>query len=89
MLPEGEVIVWHVWSSWSLTFVAAGYAIFLWWSRETLRIKLDRSVRKRLAQAWSSGRFWSDISAWFAVNIVIYQVAFVLIALMSLTGWML
>ncbi|MGI9509693.1 MAG: ethylbenzene dehydrogenase-related protein [Geminicoccaceae bacterium] len=89
LLPEGPVITWHVWSSWLLVFVAFAYAAFLWWSRESIRVKLDRSVRQRLVRAWTSGRFWHDLPAWFAINVVIYQIAFVLIGLMALTGWML
>ena len=89
LFVEGAVIEWHVWSSWFLTFIAIAYAVFIWWSQESIRIRLDHSIWSRIERAWSSGRLWSDVSAWFALNVIVYQIAFILIGLMALTGWML
>jgi Ethylbenzene dehydrogenase/Prokaryotic cytochrome b561 len=89
LLLEGRVIDWHVIAGWTLTFIAISYAAFIWRSKQLMRIKLDRAVLRSVAQARRGGRLWSSISAWFAINIVVYQVAFALIALMALTGWML
>lgn len=89
LLPEGAVIEWHIWSSWTLTFIAISYAAFLWRSRQADRVKVDRSTLRRLRLAWRCGKFWSDVPAWFAANVLVYQVGFILIALMALTGWML
>ncbi|HEX6141639.1 MAG TPA: ethylbenzene dehydrogenase-related protein [Geminicoccaceae bacterium] len=86
VLPEGAVILWHVWSAWILTFIAISYGAFLWRSRQAVRVALNRSVWQRLRRR---GRWWSNLSTWFAINILIYNVAFVLVGLMALTGWML
>lgn len=88
LLLEGRVIDWHIWSGWTLTFIAIAYAVFLWRSGETVRVKLDRSVWRRISQARRSGKLWSSEPAWSAVNVVLYQLAFLLIAIMAVTGWM-
>ena len=89
VLPEGAVIDWHVWSSWALFFVALAYAVFLWRSRQGVRVKVDRSVADRIVQARRRGGVWSSRPAWFAINVLVYQLAFLLIALMVVTGLML
>ena len=89
LLLKGRVIDWHVIAGWTLTFIAISYAAFVWRSRQAMRVKLDRAVLRNLAQARRTGRIWSSVSAWLAINVVVYQVAFTLIALMAATGWML
>jgi len=89
ILPEGAVIEWHVWSSWALFFAALAYPIFLWRSKQAIRVKADRSVLDRIRTARRNGNLWSNISAWFAINVVLYQIAFALILLMGATGLML
>jgi cytochrome b subunit of formate dehydrogenase len=89
LLLEGSVIQSHIWSGWTLTFIAVSYAAFLWRSRQAGRVKVDRSRWRRLRLAVQRGRFWSDVSAWFAANVLVYQIGFALIALMALTGWLL
>jgi hypothetical protein len=89
LLLEGPVIEWHIWSGWTLTFIAVSYAAFLWRARQVDRVKLDSSVWLRLRRARQRGRFWSDVPAWFAANVLVYQIGFVLIGLMALTGWLL
>jgi len=86
LLLQGSVIEWHLRSSWILTFVALAYAVYLWRSRQSDRVKLDRSVWRRFRQA---GRRGDGAAQWSAVNVVIYQLAFVMVGLMALTGWML
>ena len=88
LLPKGAVIEWHIWSSWALTFIAISYAAFVWRARQAHRVKVDRSTWKRIRLAWRHGSFWSDAPAWFAANVLVYQVGFLLIALMALSGWM-
>jgi hypothetical protein len=89
LLLKGRVIDWHVIAGWTLTFISISYAAFVWRSRQAMRVKLDRAVLRNLAQARRTGRIWSSVSAWLAINVVVYQVAFTLIALMAATGWML
>ena len=89
LLLEGPVIEWHIWSGWTLTFIAVSYGAFVWRARQVDRIKVDRSVWLRLRTARQRRRFWSDVPAWFAANVLVYQLGFVLIGLMALTGWLL
>jgi cytochrome b subunit of formate dehydrogenase len=86
LLLKGSVIEWHVWSGWILTFIAISYAAYLWRSRQADRVKLDRSVWRRFRQPRRRG---APAARWSAVNVVIYQLAFLLIGLMAVTGWML
>ncbi len=86
LLLQGSVIEWHVWSGWILSFVAIAYAAYLWHSRQGDRIKLDRSVWRRFRQSRRRG---DRAAAWSAANVVIYQLAFTLVGLMAVTGWML
>jgi hypothetical protein len=88
LLLGGPVIEWHVWSGWTLTFIAVSYAAFLWRAHALHRVKVDRSVWLRLRLARQRGRLWSDVPAWFATNVLVYQAGFVLIGLMALTGWL-
>jgi cytochrome b subunit of formate dehydrogenase len=85
LLLEGSVIEWHVWSGWILTFIAISYGAYLWRSHQAERVKLDRSVWRRLRQP-RPGR---GAGRWSAANVVIYQLAFALVGLMAVTGWML
>ncbi|MGH6920209.1 MAG: cytochrome b/b6 domain-containing protein, partial [Geminicoccaceae bacterium] len=89
LLLKGSVIEWHIWSGWTLTFIAVSYAAFLWRARQAARVKVDRSRWRRIRLALRERKFWSDMSAWFAANVLVYQVGFVLIGLMALTGWLL
>lgn len=89
LLPEGAVIEWHVWASWALFFLAAAYSIFLWRSKQAIRVKANRSVLYRIAHAWRNGKLGSSLAAWVAINVLLYQIAFGLIALMVATGLML
>jgi thiosulfate reductase cytochrome b subunit len=82
---KGSVIEWHVWSGWILTFIAISYAAYLWRSRQGERVKLDRSVWRGFWRSRGAG----PAQRWRALNVVIYQLAFVLIGLMAATGWML
>lgn len=89
ILPEGAVIEWHIWSGWAMFFAALAYPIFLWRSKQAIRVKADRSVLHRIRTARRSGTLWSNLSAWFAINVLLYQIAFALIGLMAATGLML
>ncbi len=86
LLLWGSVIEWHIWSSWILTFIAISYAAYLWYSRQADRVKLDRSIWRRFRRAPRSA---DPTSRWKAVNVVLYQFAFLLVGLMAVTGWML
>jgi thiosulfate reductase cytochrome b subunit len=84
VLLWGSVIEWHIWSGWILTFIAISYAAYLWRSRLGDRVKLDRSVWRRFRHTRGH-----RAARWAALNVVLYQLAFSLVGLMALTGWML
>ncbi|MGH6921945.1 MAG: ethylbenzene dehydrogenase-related protein [Geminicoccaceae bacterium] len=84
LLLKGSVIDWHVRSGWTLTFIAISYAAYLWRSRQGDRVRLDRSVWRRFR-----GSRRESAARWSALNVVLYQLAFLLVGLMAATGWML
>lgn len=86
ILPEGAVITWHLLSSWTLFVLGVAYVVFLWKSRQAARVVADRSVIQSVRTARQRGRLWTDRSAWFAINRLLYQIAFFLLVLMALTG---
>lgn len=87
LLPEGSVIEWHVTSGWVITFVAIAYGSFMWRSRLGRRVALKRGdLGALLRRGEASPRV---TAAWAAFDRVLFQVAFALVAVMALTGWML
>jgi cytochrome b subunit of formate dehydrogenase len=78
-LLQGAVLQWHIWSSVAVTFLSVAYAIYLVRARLTGRIALDASRLRALSAA--DRRTW-----WQAVNVLVYWLAFGLIAMMAVTG---
>jgi thiosulfate reductase cytochrome b subunit len=87
VLPEGSVIEWHVASSWLVTFIAIAYGIFMWRSGLGRRVAPNVIDARLLARARQSGRHAA--AAWAALDRVLFQVAFALVATMAVTGWLL
>lgn len=79
---QGDVMRWHVWAAFALTFVSIAYAVFLARARLQSRVAIDRGRLKGLMSAERETR-------WSAVNVLIYWAAFVLIALAAITGLLL
>lgn len=86
LLPEGQVIEWHVLSSWILTLVAVAYALFIWRSRQSGRIRLQPSHLRALDRARENAGDPGRVAVWFAINRILFQIAFGLIVLLALTG---
>jgi hypothetical protein len=89
LLPEGRVIELHVTSSWLVTFVALAYGLFLHRSRLARRVALEGVHLRTLDRARRSPRRALDGVAWSAVNRLLFQLAFALIGVIAVTGWML
>jgi cytochrome b subunit of formate dehydrogenase len=79
LLLQGAVLQWHIWSSVAITLISVAYAIYLVRSRMTGRIALDASRLRALSAADRRMR-------WHVANVLVYWLAFGLIATMAVTG---
>ena len=79
VLPQGDVIRWHLWAALSLLSIAAAYVVFLLRARLTQRITLNRQQLNSLVAANGQNR-------WHSVNILLYWVAFACIFVAGITG---
>lgn len=82
ILPQGNVIVWHVWSALALSFIMVAYAVFLIKARLQKRIKVDGATVQSLASPNKKRR-------WRALNLIIYWISFALLAGSTVTGLLL
>ncbi len=89
LLAEGRVIQLHVASSWAVTFVAVAYAIFMWRSRLAPRVRLQGTELRALTGSPAQGPSAERPAFWPSLNRLLFQVAFTLIGVMAVTGWML
>ena len=79
---QGDVMRWHVWAAFALTLVAVAYVFFLRRARLQSRVALD-SARVR-------GLFGPDAQTrWAAINVLIYWIAYAMIAAAAVTGTLL
>jgi len=76
---QGEVIVWHLWSAWGLAGIAVAYVVFMIVARLGARIVLDRSRVRALSTGDRRTR-------WQSINILVYWLAFALLAVAIATG---
>jgi len=77
--PQGEVVVWHLWSAWGLAGIAVGYVAFMAAARLGPRIVVDRSRLRALSAKDRRTR-------WQSINVLVYWLAFVLLAVAVATG---
>lgn len=87
-LPEGQVIELHVLSGWLVTLITIAYAVFIWRSRQTARIKLRQVDLTNITGLRGEGRPHLRAARWFTFHRILTLVAFILILLLTLTGWM-
>ena len=85
-LPEGAVIEWHVLSSWALVFVLVAYPLFLARARAARRVTVDAESLRMVRTAAARGKLWRSRPAWDALSRALYWVAFLLVAVMAVTG---
>ena len=79
LLPQGDVITWHIWAALCLLSLSAGYVVFLLRARLGQRVALSRT---RLLGSWRGN--WRQ--RWQAINIALYWVAFACIFVAGITG---
>ena len=53
VLLQGEVIIWHAWAGWVLTFIAIAYAAFLYRSHRLAKVTPSRRIWRRIGNASS------------------------------------
>jgi hypothetical protein len=82
LAPEGEIVVWHLWSAWALVAASAGYVVFLLAARLAPRIALDSS---RIRAVSSRDRR----TRWQSINVLIYWIAFLSLAVAIASGTLL
>jgi len=79
ILPQGDVYVLHIWSAWALTAACGAYIVFLATARLAPRVALDASRIRALASHDRRTR-------WQSINVLIYWLAFLLVAAATVTG---
>lgn len=84
--PEGLMLEWHVWSSWALAGVVGLYVIYLLKTKESRRLRLQKSD---FAAVWGSLKrrdFLRNKFALWSANVIVYWLAFVFLAITFITG---
>jgi hypothetical protein len=82
LLPQGNVIKWHISATYPFLLVLVAYFVFLGRARLQSRIALDRSRMRSLTATDHTTR-------WAAINVLLYWIAFVLLATITSTGMLL
>ena len=80
LLPQGNVIVWHLISALAFVAIVAGYTAFLWSAGALKRISLNRKWWKMLTRAQDAR------TRWRAVNTAVYWAGFVALIVALITG---
>lgn len=83
VLPQGNVIAWHLWGAMALLGFSAAYVGFLWKAGLLTRIALNRAWW-RMLRSPPEGQ-----TRWKAVNILVYWLAFAALVMAGLTGLLL
>ena len=88
LLPRGQVIDWHVMSSWAVVLLTLAYAFFLWRGKLYHRVRLSAVSLKSIRPTALLARTTSAMASWHALNRVVFHCSYVLLAIMAITGWM-
>ncbi len=78
-LPQGDVYILHLWSAWALGAACVGYVVFLLFAQLAPRVALDASRFRALSSHDRRTR-------WQSINVLIYWIAFLLVAVAIATG---
>lgn len=81
LLPQGDVYILHLWSAWALGAACVGYVVFLLSAQLAPRVVLDASRLRALSSHDRRTR-------WQSINVLIYWIAFLLVAAALATGSM-
>jgi cytochrome b subunit of formate dehydrogenase len=79
LLPQGDVIRWHVVAAYALTLIAIAYLMFLVRARLQARVTVDGM---RIVNLTAPDR----ATRWRAINVFLYWLAFILIGIAAVTG---
>lgn len=79
ILPQGDVYVLHIWSSWALGAACFGYVAFLLFARLAPRVALD-------ASRWRALKSHDRRTRWQSINVLVYWISFLLVAVALVTG---
>lgn len=79
ILPQGNVYILHIWSAWALGAACIGYVVFLLAARLSPRVALDGSRIRALSSHDRRTR-------WQAINVLIYWIAFLVVAAAVTSG---
>lgn len=80
LLPQGNVIVWHLISALTFVAIVAGYTAFLWHAEALRRISLNRKWWKMLTASTDHR------TRWRAVNTIVYWAGFLTLITALVTG---
>lgn len=81
VLPQGNVIVWHLISALAFVALVAGYTAFLWSAGALRRISLNRKWWKMLTASKDHR------TRWRAINTLVYWAGFVALIVALVTGF--
>lgn len=83
ILPQGNVILWHLWAAVTVIGLSVAYVIFLWRAGLLSRVALD-------AVWWRALKDEQDTRAqWHSINVAVYWLAFAAVLMAGLTGLLL
>lgn len=82
-----NLIVLHVWSAFLVLLVAGVYAGYMVRSRSTRRLSVTRADLRKLLAGLRSHRFFRSKPALWSANVLVHWMAFLFIAVLSVTGF--
>ncbi len=88
LLPRGQVIDWHVTSSWAVVSLTLAYAFFLWRGEFYHRVRLGAASLKSIRPTFLLARKTAATASWHALNRVMFHCSYVLLTIVAITGWM-
>jgi hypothetical protein len=89
--PEGtlfgiDLITYHVVAAFAMLLVAGLYAGYMLRSRASRRLQVTGQDLKKLSLGLRAGNFWRNKAALWSANLLVYWVAFAMIAALTVTG---
>lgn len=80
LLPQGNVIAWHLWSALGFLALTVAYLVFLWHAGLFGRVTLPNNLVSQIKGDAGSKQQWR------AINLAIYWLAFISLILAAVTG---
>jgi len=89
LLPQGRVIEIHVAAGWAVSLIIVVYALYLWRGRFSARVSVRRIDLRKVLDTYRGGVVFSSLPFWSVLNRLVVLFGFLLVGVMSATGWML